>query len=473
MRSDVDADGRHAEHGTVGHHRTKRLLSGMHLDGKSDEIAHPDPDFVFEGVDGGGSRNASIGLDLRGISGCRADPHSIGRERERGSRLEVDPPQPIMSTCRSVKIISELVPLSRRSERGSEPANQSGSTFPNVGQPMRKQWHGDVPYPVTKIREHWTPGLHPVSATALDGRERSRTRYASRLLMIALSPIALVGASVPEHGAAGPLIGAPPATLRLDPFYKRHVDAGGLPIVSSAAVPDAALLAARDIVSAMLIKRPDLRRAMIARGFRVAIMAEKEGTVDLPEQRDWRKPTRDDPRLTVCERKLYDERIGRLSDGQYWNERARGMGGDLTSAATENLLGVPGTRYFGENIFVHEFSHGILEAVRTADTKLYARIERAYAAAMARGMWRGEYAATTVDEYWAEGTQTWFNSNRLAVVDGRRILNDADLASYDPALSAALSEVYGNRHRLPGDVFHMHPARVPPGPPPVSTAEVC
>jgi hypothetical protein len=202
-------------------------------------------------------------------------------------------------------------------------------------------------------------------------------------------------------------------------------------------------------------------------------MGVKEGTVDLPEQRDWKKPTRDDPRLTICERKLYDVRIGRLTDAQYWNERARGMGGDLTSAATENLLGTPGTRYYGENIFVHEFSHGILAGIRTADPALYARVERAYAAAMARGMWKGEYAAVTVDEYWAEGTQTWFNSNRLAVVDGRRILNDADLAAYDVALFNVLSEVYGQNHHLAGDVFDMHPARVPPGPPPVSTAERC
>ncbi len=300
------------------------------------------------------------------------------------------------------------------------------------------------------------------------------TRFAGCLLALALAPL-VVAATKPPTGDAyiARVVDTPPAALRLDPFYKRHVDAAGVPIVSSAAVPDAALLAARDIAVAMLIDRPDLRRAMIARGFRIAIMGMDEGTVDLPEQRDWKKPTRDDPRLTMCERKLYDQRIGRLSDAQYWNGRARGMGGDLTSAATENLLGVPGTRYFGENIFVHEFSHGILEAARTADPALYARVERAYAAAMARGLWKGEYGATTVDEYWAEGTQTWFNSNRLAMIDGRRILNDADLSGYDVALFNVLSEVYGDRHQLPGDVFYMHPARIPPGPPPVSTAEVC
>ena len=272
---------------------------------------------------------------------------------------------------------------------------------------------------------------------------------------------------------AATMIGSPPPALKLDPFYRRYIDADGIPIASSAAVPDTALLLARDIAVTMLAERPDLRRAMIASGFRVAIMGMREGTVDLPEQRNWKKPTIDDPRLTICERKLYLERIDRLSDAEYWNRRARGMGGSLTSAAMENLLGVPDTRYYGENIFVHEFSHAILEATRTVDPGLYARVERAYASAMTRKMWTGEYAAVTVDEYWAEGTQTWFNSNKLAVVGGRHILSDDDLAAYDVALFNVLSEVYGTRHRVPGDAYYMHPARVPPGPPPTSTAEVC
>ena len=295
------------------------------------------------------------------------------------------------------------------------------------------------------------------------------------LLAVALLGAAPASASDPAPAGdyAARAIAAPPAKLALDRFYRRYIDAAGLPIVSSAAVPDAALLAARDIATSMLVERPDIRRAMIARGFRVAIMGVAEGTTDLPEQRDWKKPARDDPRLTTCERKLYDTRIGRLSDRDYWNSRARGMGGDLTSAATENLLGQPGTRYFGENIFVHEFSHGILAGVRTADPALYARVEGAYASAMAHGLWKGEYASTTVDEYWAEGTQTWFNSNRLAVIDGVRILNDDDLARYDVALYNVLSEVYGSNHRATGDVFYKHPARAPAGPLPVSTAEAC
>ncbi|HWW59675.1 MAG TPA: glycoside hydrolase [Sphingopyxis sp.] len=270
-----------------------------------------------------------------------------------------------------------------------------------------------------------------------------------------------------------PVIGPPPPALALDPFYTRSVTAAGIPISASDAVPDEALLIARRIVLAMLEKRPDLARSLEAAGQRVMIMGVDEQTTDVPEQRDWKKPAIDDPRLTTCERKFYAERIGRLSDSEYWNKRARGMGGLLTSGATENLLAMPGTRYFGETILVHEFSHAVFDAMERTDPALFAEVQKAYREAMSKHLWDGQYGATTAHEYWAEGTQFWFNSNKLAVIDGKRILSDADLSQHDPALAAALKAVYGDRHRLPGDPFYRHSARVPDGPPSQSTGEAC
>ncbi len=268
-------------------------------------------------------------------------------------------------------------------------------------------------------------------------------------------------------------VSSPPPALGADSFYAKYVDAVGIPVLGSMRVPDTALLAARQIVIGMLAHRPDLARILVARGQRVAIMAQGEGTTDLPEQRAWKKPAIDDPRLTRCERKHYDERIGRLTDAQYWNARARGMAGPLTSGATEDLLGDRSSRYYGETIFLHEFSHDILDAARVGDPRLYAAVAHAYAKAQRAGRWKDEYAATTVDEYWAEGSQFWFDSNRIAIFDGRRILSHQDLAAYDPPLYAALARVYGDNHHIEGDPFYMSAARVPPGPLPANTAEVC
>jgi len=265
----------------------------------------------------------------------------------------------------------------------------------------------------------------------------------------------------------------PPASLALDPFYAKYLDAGGIPIVSSAQVPDEALERARSIVLGLLEHRPDLHRALAAWGYRVAIMAESEGMLDIPEQAHWTKPGPDDVRLTRCEKKHYDERIGRLTDAQYWNARARGIGGPMTVGAAEDLLGLPSSRYYGETIFVHEFAHNVLWAAKEVDPVFYAEVEAAWRAALADGLWSGEYMMTTVDEYWAEGSQLWFNSKKLKVMNGRRVLSDEDLAGYDPRLHALFGRAYGNKHRLAGDPFYLHPARIPAGPIPDNTAEVC
>jgi hypothetical protein len=261
-----------------------------------------------------------------------------------------------------------------------------------------------------------------------------------------------------------PPVGPVPASLRLDPFYSKYADAGGVAIVGSVRVPDEALLIARDIVKAQLAHRPDLRRELVRRGTRVAVMAAEEGMTDLPEHRHWKKPGRDDPRLTACERERYAE-IEAMSDRDYWNRRSRGSGGYFTTVGAENLLAVPGSLYFGENILVHEFAHAILYAIERADPPLHARIRRAYDRARAAGLWEGEYAAVTVDEYWAEGSQFWFNTAMIARPRGVEILSPEDLKRHDPKLYSALAEVYGPRHRIAADRFHKHPARraVPAG----------
>jgi hypothetical protein len=265
----------------------------------------------------------------------------------------------------------------------------------------------------------------------------------------------------------------PPPTLALDPFYAKYLDAGGIPIVASDQVPDEALERARAIVLGLLEHRPDLHRKLVEWHYRVAIMAENEGMLDIPEFAHWTKPAPDDVRLTRCEKKHYDERIGRLTDAQYWNARARGIGGPLTVGAAEDLLGLPSSRYYGETIFLHEFAHNVLWAAKEADPQLYAEVEQAWRAALDDGLWSGEYMMTTVDEYWAEGSQLWFNSKKLKVMNGRRILSDSDLAAYDPRLAALLRRAYGDSHHIAGDPFYQSAARIPEGPIPDNTAEVC
>lgn len=268
--------------------------------------------------------------------------------------------------------------------------------------------------------------------------------------------LALAGCSAGAVGAAG--VPAPPAA-RFNPFYAKYSDAGGIPVIGSARVPDAAITRAAKIVTAMLARRPDLRAEMVREGVRVGVIAEEEAITDLPEHRHWTKPKRGDRRLTQCELKYFDA-IERQSDREYWNARSRGTGGRFTTVGAENLLAVPGSRYFGENILVHEFAHTVLDAIRAVDAALYGEVEAAYQAALKAGRWKGDYAAVTLTEYWAEGTQFWFNTNMLARLDEGPVLSDRDLRRYDPALAAALAKAYGKRHRIAADPFHRHSARL-------------
>jgi hypothetical protein len=300
------------------------------------------------------------------------------------------------------------------------------------------------------------------------GRVKRMEQRAGRAVMLAPLACLALSACVTSGEPA-----SPPAALGVDPFYRQYVDAAGIPVLASARVDPAALYAAQAMVEGMLEPRPDLARWLSDEGYRVAIMAVEEAITDLPENAHWTKPARDDPRLTRCEAKLYDERIGAFSDREYWNARVRGIGGQYTVAGEEDVLGLTESRYFGETILVHEFAHNVLYAIEAVDPDLYAQIEAAYASAAREGRWKDEYAMTTVHEYWAEGTQFWFESNRLAVMNNRRVLSADDLAAYDPALFAVLAQAYREPGRLAGDPFYRHPARVPPGPIPENTAEVC
>jgi hypothetical protein len=255
-------------------------------------------------------------------------------------------------------------------------------------------------------------------------------------------------------------VATPPASLGLDPFYAKYADARGIPITGSRNVPDEAILAARDIVVSMMSYRRDVRDELVRQGARIGVMAESEGTTDMPEQRDWKKPAIDDPRLTKCEVRDYARTIALQTDSQYWNARARGMGGLFTTGAAENILAVPGTRYYGENIMVHEFSHNIMNALRTTDPNLIKRLETAYANAKEKRLWQGSYMINTIEEYWAEGTQFWFNSNKAYITDTLTVVNAEDLKARDPAIYSLLAEVYGDNHRIVADAFYMHAARM-------------
>ena len=221
----------------------------------------------------------------------------------------------------------------------------------------------------------------------------------------------------------------PPAELKLDPFYKKCLMVQGLPIVSSDKVSDAALRKASELVAAMLRKRPEIVKPMIAKKLRIAIMAPTEQTLDIPEHSDLQKAFPDTD----------------------WNKRARGLGATVerpcVSGAEENLLGLPGDRYKGESILIHEVGHTVLNfGVESVDKKFKGRLLEAFKAAKEAGIWKNTYRDTNVEEYWAEGVQDWFDCNQKGPEGGNGVHNEVwnreGLQKKDPALHKLLSEVF-------------------------------
>ncbi len=246
-------------------------------------------------------------------------------------------------------------------------------------------------------------------------------------LSLALAAGLLSGAT----GTGTQAVVSPPAAevverLQLDPFYKKHLDVGGFSIVSSGKVPDAALREAAWIIDHMLGNRPDILRALAANKVRFAIMAHDEFTTSIPEHRN-------------------------LKPAPYWDKRARGLGASpmrpAVSCGAENLLAYPGDPYAKENICVHEFGHALHQmGVNSIDPTFDARLGAAYDAAMSAGLWKDTYAASNKNEYWAEGVQDWFDTNRENDNQHNHINTREELKGYDPGLAALLNEVFGDKN---------------------------
>jgi hypothetical protein len=220
-----------------------------------------------------------------------------------------------------------------------------------------------------------------------------------------------------------------PATMGFDPFYARHCDALGVPVLASADVDPAALEATAELVVAMIGHRRDLIDTMVDGGLRIGVIGRDQVTSEMPEYRD-----------------LYEQ-----FPGTDWDTRARGLGATpfipLSTVGEENVLCLADDPYLGESILVHEFAHTVhVMGLDVVDPGFSVRLAALYDEAMSAGLWSGTYAATNPEEYLAEAVQSYFDTNQVGPPGGDGIHNDVDtraeLAAYDPAIHDLIAEVF-------------------------------
>ena len=168
------------------------------------------------------------------------------------------------------------------------------------------------------------------------------------------------------------------ATFGLTSFYQQWIDVEGFPVVASDNVNPYAVKEAAWLIRQLMSHRPDVLQAMVQNKARFTVIAYNEMLTQIPEYSD-------------------------LRPDFYWDLRARGLGGGgrPSSFGEENLLNYPGDPYEGANLLIHEFAHSIhLDGLNTVDPDFDNRLQAAFEAAIARGLWEGTYASTNRQEYW-------------------------------------------------------------------------
>jgi hypothetical protein len=210
----------------------------------------------------------------------------------------------------------------------------------------------------------------------------------------------------------------------LDPFYDQYIDVQDVPIVASERVSAYALLEAAYLIRRMVQKRPELLNGLVKHRIRFVVLAHDEMTTDIPEYSD-------------------------LPNPDHWDRRARGLGATrarpAVSCGEENLLEYPGDPYASENILIHEFAHSLFTfGVLEIDRSYEKRLRETYEYAMDNGLWKGTYAAKNPQEYWAEGVQSWFNTNRENDGQHNHVDTRSELKTYDPKLARLLQDVFRN-----------------------------
>lgn len=142
-------------------------------------------------------------------------------------------------------------------------------------------------------------------------------------------------------------------------------------------VPDDALKRACYITRFVFADNYAVRNSFYLRSGRTAVIGANEGTTYIPEHSFL---------------------------PAWWNQRARGLGATISAPVStggeENLLCYSNDRYRNEDIYLHEFSHGVHNlGAKYAINGWNNRLVNQYNSARRRGLWANTYSMSTVEEY--------------------------------------------------------------------------
>jgi len=197
-------------------------------------------------------------------------------------------------------------------------------------------------------------------------------------------------------------------------FYGKFTQAYGMPVTASTKVDDRALMRMCYLVRWLYASHRSVRRAAHSNFGRFIIIGKNQRTTEMPEYRH----------MDV-----------------YYDERARGFGGHVTSTSEENLLYFQKNKWRGMDMGAHEVAHNMhLTGLEKGKPGIFRAISYAYTAAMAAGKYYlgsySMYARTDYREYFAEALDSYIGDSWASVPPH----NQAELASYDNAVYQTLKQ---------------------------------
>ncbi|MDE3068421.1 MAG: hypothetical protein KGJ60_12855 [Verrucomicrobiota bacterium] len=211
-------------------------------------------------------------------------------------------------------------------------------------------------------------------------------------------------------------------------FFTKELICDDIPIKAPAVVENRAMYEAYRRISRQLQHLLMVASNLAASGVEVHIIGRHQVTSDLPEFRHLKgKPLPE-------------------YHGETIDQRTRGMGGRLTSVGEENLLKLKDDHYYGRDILVHEFAHAIRQY--GIPLNVVERFNRQYGRSLAKGLWKGAYAGSNADEYFAELTMWYFGTRGDLGMSPPKPANGPEgLKRYDPGAYKLFDDFY--RGRIP------------------------
>ncbi|MDE0482355.1 MAG: hypothetical protein OXI67_07265 [Candidatus Poribacteria bacterium] len=231
--------------------------------------------------------------------------------------------------------------------------------------------------------------------------------------------------------------------VKQEDYYKKYVDAGGIPIVGPDTLDDQHLINARTIILMMTAKRPGLREAFVGK-FYIAIssgclyqLPEYNGT----DRCGWIAGT-----LTLTSELWY-----RIPN--------RNIGYTINTIEGDTPYDPPSL--WQMRVVIHEFAHAVYYGPIPVeyDQDFYEKLKRSKKNAREKGLYSDKFYRDTninypegdpnaVEHYWTEAVDLWFycigeNAYKVPGPDGALFFKTTEeFAAYDPVLYEILSTYF-------------------------------